>query len=134
MKGFLVATVIILLGTSISAQQETKQDYLRKSKNQKTFAWILAGGGTALVISGIGLMAANPDYVDSKTIGIALIGGGAAAITGGIILFSSARKNEQKGNAMAVQLHLKMKQAKTYRNTRLVNNSYPALALSVTIK
>lgn len=134
MKGFLVAMVIILLGTSMNAQQETKQDYLRKSKNQKTFAWILTGGGTALVIGGAVLMAADPDYVDSKTIGIALIGGGAAAITGGIILFSSARKNEQKGSAMAVQLHLKMEKAKTYRNTRLVNNSYPALAFSVTIK
>lgn len=118
----------------MNAQQLTKQDYLQKSKNQKTFAWILTGGGAAMVIGGLTLMAAQPDYVDSETIGLALVGGGAAAITGGIILFSSAKKNEQKGNALAIQLHLKVENAKTYRDPRRINNYYPALAFNIDLR
>jgi len=47
MKIIIILQVIIVLLTSqLSAQ--TKNDYLLKSKNQKTTAWILLGGGLTL--------------------------------------------------------------------------------------
>ena len=36
----------------------TKQDYMEKSKKQKTAAWVLLGGGAALIITGT-ILSAN---------------------------------------------------------------------------
>jgi hypothetical protein len=134
MKRFFVAWTMVLLSISMNGQLLTKDDYLQKSKNRKTFAWILTAGGGAMVIGGLTLIAADPDYVDSKTIGGTIAGVGAAAIVGGIILFSSARENEQKANGMAIQVHVKIENALTYQGIRQVSNYYPALALHIGLK
>lgn len=46
-KIFFAIVLIIIYSTSFS------QDYLQKSKNQKTTAWIMLGGGGALILTGI---------------------------------------------------------------------------------
>ena len=51
----LLAIFALFSVMTLSAQRttETKEYYLNKSKNQKTAGYILAGGGAALIISGI---------------------------------------------------------------------------------
>ena len=59
MKQIAICTILLILATISFSQQTnptqvfTKQDYLQKSKHQKATAWILAGGGLILEISGV---------------------------------------------------------------------------------
>lgn len=111
--------------------QLSKQDYLRKSKNQKTAAWILTAGGGAMVVTGLVFISSNWDYFESEGIGTGLLIGGAAAVTGGIILFNASKKNQQNATRSAIALNLKWENVKLIRNVTLKNNFYPALSLKI---
>lgn len=53
MKQIIICTMLLIFSTISFCQQSTPtQDYLQKSKRQKTTALILAGGGLILEISG----------------------------------------------------------------------------------
>jgi hypothetical protein len=58
MRKIILCTMLLLLATVTFSQQTTpsvaltKQDYLKKSKKQKTAAWLLLSGGLACVITG----------------------------------------------------------------------------------
>ena len=58
-KLLLIISVMLLCMNSYAqeqpapAQSMTKQDYIQKSKNQKTTAWIMLGGGTAMAVGGM---------------------------------------------------------------------------------
>lgn len=58
MKKQVCLFVLLIFAVSSIAQQTTtetpgvKTDYLKKSKNQKTAAWILLGGGAGLASAG----------------------------------------------------------------------------------
>jgi hypothetical protein len=52
MKKIMLCTMLLFLTASLFSQQTnpqslSRQDYLEKSKKQKTAAWILLGGGLA---------------------------------------------------------------------------------------
>ena len=62
MSKLLFSIVILLVLNSGSFYQQnnpsptlTKQDYLKKSKNQKTAAWIVLGGGIVLTSAGMAI-------------------------------------------------------------------------------
>ena len=114
--------------------QLSKQDYLRKSKNQKTAAWILTAGGGAMVVTGLVFISSNWDYFDAKGIGTGLLIGGAAAVTGGIILFNASKRNKQNATRPGVTFNLKMENAKLVRNTTLKNNFCPSLSVKIGLK
>ena len=40
----------------------TKQDYLEKSKNKKTAAWLFLAGGSAMVITGLVISEGEPEF------------------------------------------------------------------------
>lgn len=48
----IIAFILMIFFTASCAFAQTKNSYLLKSKHQKTAAWIMLGGGTALVIAG----------------------------------------------------------------------------------
>lgn len=94
----------------------TKQDYLQKSKQQKTVAWVLAGGGSALSIIG-GLKFLDeavkvrnsviplpgqplPDEAKVNGAGILMLIGG-VAIVGSVPLFVASGKNKKKATAVS---------------------------------
>ena len=57
MKKFLLAGMLLLFVLNTFSQtginkEYSKDYYLQKSKNKKTVAWILLGGGTALLVGG----------------------------------------------------------------------------------
>jgi len=58
MKKMTILSLLLILSANLFSQQTTssptfnKQDYLQKSKNQKTAAWVLLGGGIVLMGSG----------------------------------------------------------------------------------
>jgi len=58
MKKIIAFLTLLIIGMSCFSQQtdslqSIKTDYLRKSKNQKTAAWVLLGGGIAMTITGM---------------------------------------------------------------------------------
>ena len=94
-------------GASINSQ--TLPDYLlKKSKNQKTAAWILLGSGSAVAIAGsiIGTNAvknSNPNdpfdiFPPGSLAGGAMILGGIAAIVASVPFFIASGKNKRKAN------------------------------------
>jgi hypothetical protein len=135
MKRLLLSLVVIFFGISVTGQPLTKEDFLKKSKNQKTWAWVLTGGGIATAIGGIVITESNVSYFPNETVGPIMIVAGAAAIGGGILLFLASKRNENKGNELAVlNVNVKMENTTMYTLTRAGSYHFPALSLSIRIK
>ncbi len=79
----------------------TREDYMTKSKRQKTAAWVLLAGGIALI--GVGFLIGNrkeSSFNDAAT--GAIIGGiSALSVTGSTPLFIASGKNKRKGMSIA---------------------------------
>ena len=89
---------------SASPNASVKTNYLKKSKTQKTVAWVLLGTGTAMTIGGVIAGRNGVDDIDPNeaTNGAALIVGGIVLDIASIPFFISGAKNKQR--AMAVTL------------------------------
>ncbi|HMK26795.1 MAG TPA: hypothetical protein VK483_12265 [Chitinophagaceae bacterium] len=133
MKKIITCIALLIVANSIYSQQNpspalTKKDYLQKSKNQKTAAWLFTGGG--IVITGLGISDGNASAGKSddsrKTV---LIVTGLAAVAVGITLFIAATENKKR----AESLSFKMENAPLIRQGSFVNHSYPALSFRLTL-
>ena len=110
----------------------TKEDYLKKSKTQKTVGWVLLSGGTGLVIIG-GAISSN--QVEDDPIGEAITvnagdviaGIGALAMLSSIPFFVAASNNKLKG----VSLSLKNEMTPKIQNSSLVYQPLPSLTLKI---
>ena len=93
----ILMLMILLISNSITAQ--TKEDYLLKSKHQKTAAWILLGGGIALGTTG-SLIKLNDLLTREPNKKIKIGGGlmflGFAATLGSLPFFIGASKNRNR--------------------------------------
>ena len=106
-----------------------KTDYLLKSKNQKTAAWVLLGGGTALI--GLGFLigdSKNATFDDAGT-GVVLGGIGFLSAVGSIPLFIASGKNKRR--AMKATTFIKMENTRMIHNQSFVQTSYPAIAFKI---
>jgi hypothetical protein len=107
MKKIIILQVILALLTSqLSAQ--TKNDYLLKSKRQKTAAWILLGGGVIIdfigtyeLISGFNEVRNGKHHHKIGT-GLSLILASLPPIIGSIPLFTKSSKNKRMAMSMAL--------------------------------
>ena len=133
MKKIFLGLLVVLLSLSICSQPTTKEDYQRRSKNQKTWAWLLTGGGMATLVGGVIVVGLDETYFPSETVGSLMIVGGGAATAGGIFLFSASKRNQGKGNDMAL-FHLKMEKATVYGLGRAENYHFPAVSVKIKIK
>ena len=86
-------------------QDSTKNYLLRRSTNQRTAAWVLLGGGTALVITGA-ILFGQSDFLSGKDsqsdIGGVLMLTGILADLGSIPLFIGASKNARKAASISL--------------------------------
>jgi len=106
-----------------------KTDYLVKSKNQKTAAWVLLGGGTALI--GVGFLIGdnkNSTFDDAAT-GTLLAGIGVLSTIGSIPLFIASGKNKRR--ALRGTTFIKMEDTRMIHNQSFVQTSYPAIAFKI---
>jgi len=122
-----------------------KTDYLVKSKNQKTAAWVLLGGGFALTTTSIiigtskavedygyflgGIWVGEPAPQNNYTAESILLVTGTAAMLGSIPLFIASGKNKKK--AMNMTTNIKMEKATIIERQSFVQSSYPAIALKI---
>lgn len=136
---------IILLCCTISlfSQQTTstpvlsKSDYLKKSKNQKKIAWILLGGGGALVLTGIIIPKGEITHQgflgnDYKNDGkkSAFKSTGALLMLGSIPLFLASSKNKKKGMSVS----FKNETVPNIYRQSIVSLPLPSLALKISLR
>ena len=133
-KNILYFLLLVLPVTSFCQQTNdtvpfVKTDYLLKSKNQKTAAWVLLGGGTALI--GLGFLigdSKNATFDDAGT-GVVLGGIGFLSAVGSIPLFIASGKNKRK--AMKATTSIKMESIPLHQAQSFIQNSYPAFSVNI---
>jgi len=80
-------------------------DYAQKAKSQRTIAWILAGAGAGLIITGIAVGGSDKndvgDAINDTFEGAWLIAGGAVLAVASIPMFIISGKNRQKAGVSA---------------------------------
>ena len=108
------------------SQSLTRQDYLKKSKNQKTTAWILLGGGIALGVAGPVLWSSTG--ISDSGVDVLMVCG-AASVVGSIPLFIAAGRNKRKG--MNASAYFQIRQNSVPTNTGLTLHSTPTLSLKL---
>lgn len=107
----------------------TRQDYLVKSKNQKTAAWVLLGGGAVLI--GTGLLIGDrkeSSFDDAATGGIIGIAGALSIITS-VPLFVASGRNKRKGMNVSAYLEIRRNPAQPLRSVNF--RSSPAFSLQL---
>jgi hypothetical protein len=134
MKKLITCIALLIVANSIYSQQSnpsstlTKHDYLQKSKNQKTAAWLFMGGG--MVVTGLGLKDANSNIgkSDASRKAVTIITG-LAAISVGTTLFIASSNNKKKGE----MLSFRMEKAPAIQQGSFVYHTYPALSFRLNL-
>ena len=136
-KIIVLALLLIVSATSFSQQTTaspplTKQDYLQKSKSQKSTAWLLIGVGTA-VLAGTLISAATSVCIGGgctkKSFPAVAVGLGGAAVVGSIPFFMASSRNKKKG----MSLSFKNETAPQLQKDGFTNRSVPSLTLKISL-
>lgn len=105
MKKMASLSLLLNMAITIFAQQNpifvpgtTKQDYLKKSKSQKTAAWVLLGTGSLSVL--LASIEENPNYGGSSNRPLMAIGG-LAAIGASVHYFIASGRNRKKAASIS---------------------------------
>ncbi|MEP6700009.1 MAG: hypothetical protein ABJA85_01785 [Bacteroidota bacterium] len=141
MKNIIFALLVMISINSFCQQTKTFReltatDYLQKSKQQQTTAWLLVAGGFLVGTGGMFMaldntFGDNGNYNISKTrIGVVMFYTGGLAVIGSIPVFISAARN--KGRSMSVGL--KMEKKPIIQQAGLTNTYYPAISFKLAIK
>lgn len=144
-KIILFFMLIFISALSFSQQTKTsaaltKQDYLQKSKKQKTTAWIFLGGGAALALIGVAIPEGdltdelNPYclcYYIHENDGIkgALVLAGGLSMLGSIPFFIASGKN----NRRAMNVSFKNEPVPQIQNSSFVYRYIPSFTLKISL-
>ena len=139
MKKIILFPMLLILSAASFSQQittntpVTKADYLQKSKNQKSTAWVLLGGGSALMITGFLIAGGGNGDVSFGAAGTGVIVGGLGFLStlGSIPLFIASGRNKRKANAATA--FFKMEKTPVIQQTGFVSRSYPALSFKINL-
>lgn len=114
---------------TIDSVPVVKTDYLTKSKNQKTAAWVLLGGGAALIGTGFLIGNSKNSTFDDAATGAILGGIGFLSTIGSIPLFIASGKNKRK--AMNGSTFIKMGSIPLLQKQSLVQKTYPVFSINI---
>ncbi|HEV8081349.1 MAG TPA: hypothetical protein VGP43_11585 [Chitinophagaceae bacterium] len=135
MKKIITYALFFFMVTSCFSQQTNlsqslnRQEYLKKSKTQKTAAWILLASGTTLIGIGLSNALGEQSSFDHAITGIGTAGVGVLSIIGSIPLFIASGRNRKK--AMNVSVFLEMQHNPFQTGTILRFPSYPAFSIKL---
>jgi hypothetical protein len=151
MKKIILYTLLLVFSIAAFCQSTPKEvpavktDYLKKSKNQKTTAWVLLGGGFALTTVSVVMASAKvtEDYVNviagvfssepvpenNYTAENILLITGTASMLASIPFFIASKKNKRK--AMGMSANIKMENIRIIQKQSFVQTSYPAIVLKI---
>jgi len=136
-KIFFTVSAALLIVINCFGQSVTKTDYLKKSKNQKTAAFVLLGVGAALDIGGIIATISNAnkevdnlfssDNSVNHSAEYVLYSAGTASLLGSLALFIISKGNKKK----ALSLGIDTKQFHELKKSSLYAVRYPALTMRI---
>lgn len=134
-KSLFIAGVILLIAINCFSQSAEKTNYLKKSKNQKTAAFVLLGAGVVLDVGGIIATISNAnkqfDFPDVNKVNhsgeYALYIAGTACLASSLTLFIISKGNKKK----ALSLGLDTQQFRQLKKSNLYAVYYPALTMKV---
>lgn len=136
MKTIRLLLALLLVSSILVGQtKEFSKDYfLQKSKKQKTTAWILLAGGTAMFVGGATIFDNNYDFWESKSNSGENIGGvlmltGIIADGASIPYFISAGKNKRTAMSIAFDF----KPIYLSGENLVASKHYPGLTLKIKI-
>ena len=138
-KAIAFAILLIISVTSFSQQTTpspalTKQDYLKKSKHQKTAAWACIGGGAGLLLTGkiLSKNYSTPnDFQKRNHLSRALILAGISTMLVSIPFFIAAKQN--KWESSAINAFLKMEAAPQLQYGSFISLFVPSLTLKISL-
>jgi hypothetical protein len=139
MKKIVILTMLLAFAIASFGQQDTaskpvpmQTDYLKKSKRQKTAAWIMLGAGLT-IFAGILIFqgAMNGSFGgEGVSHDVAVIAGaGLIVAAGSIPFFIVSSKNKKKAHAASV--FIDMEKAQVLQGTAFNNRSFPALGVQI---
>lgn len=133
MKKIVAFALLLMISVTSFSQQVTnpapavKADYLKKSSSQKFTAWVLFGGGAAVLVitalSNLGIDFTGP----KKKFPVVPVGIGAVCMVGSIPFFIASAKNKRK----ALSMSFKNEMIPQRQNDGLVNRLVPSLSLKI---
>jgi hypothetical protein len=133
MRKFLISLAFLLVAPSVYSQDTarshplTKQDYMQKSKNQKTGAFVLLIGGIALGVGGA--ISAASNLQSNSPYAFLVIGG--ACIIGSIPLFIAAGRNKRR--ALAMTAHFNIQQTPVTNYAGLSKRLFPGISVMLNL-
>ncbi len=113
----------------------TKQEYLKKSKSQRTAGGIILGGGAILIGAGLATSLGNglanlfEQEAKKNNSGDVLTVLGVISIAGSIPLLISAGKNKRK----ALSFSVKNQPSQVLQNNRLYSKMIPSLTFKINL-
>jgi hypothetical protein len=112
---------------SQSTNTPVRTDYLQKSKNQKTAAWVCLGGGAALIATGF-LVGdrSNSSFSEAGT-GVVVGGIGFIGTIVSIPLFIASGRNKRK----AASVSFKNEMAPQFQKNSLAYKRFPTLSIQI---
>ncbi len=139
MKSIMLCSAFFILALHGYSQENkpdlqlTSEQYLRKSKNQKTTAWVLFGVGTTAIVGGIAVSSGGQDEL-TTTLNTAFIGAplmllGLTLDVISIPLFVSADKNKKR--AMEASTSIKFEDVPSWSGSAVRQSNVPTLSLQV---
>ncbi|MEO8109149.1 MAG: hypothetical protein ABI594_03910 [Ginsengibacter sp.] len=131
MKKITVCSMLLIFAASSFCQQIqksstllTREEYLKKSRTQKTVGFVLLGAGAVALLSVSG---GNTDF---GTLGTVVVAGG-VSILASIPFFIASGKNKRKANNAS--LAFKFEKSQTIQSTEIGFHSFPALSLTLNL-
>jgi hypothetical protein len=109
---------------TITIPEITKENYLKKSKKQKTTAWIFLGTGSLATV--LGAIEVNPDYGESTNSAFLFIGG-LVMIGASVTLFNASARNKKRGMSMSFKNNV----VPQLRNNNFSYSSVPSISLKI---
>lgn len=138
----IISTALFIVLTIASYSQQTERkhlltsdDYLKKSKRQKTWAWVTTGVGvTTIVVTFLSEVATIYQVQDvpvetSSATGYYILG--SACIATGITLFVASSRNIKR--AKTVSVFIDMERVPVLQMSGISNQSVPALGVKISL-
>ncbi len=116
-------------GQPTTETPKVQADYLQKSKNQKTTAWVLLGGGAGLILLGDLIGNSKESSFSDAGTGVIIAGVGALSMLGSIPLFIAAGRNKRK----AISVSFKNETVPQLQNGSFIKRSVPSLSLEISL-